>query len=101
MNMNFFKRFDKVVFGTWKMFDKKDYQKYSTLVSKMKDDKKQKIIPTNQSNFEQLKQFQEKYNLSPELHSKLKNVKALKVVARLKKRKKKLLMIFKKIKNKN
>ena len=91
MNMNFFKRFDKVVFGTWKMFDKKDYQKYSTLVSKMKDDKKQKIIPTNQSNFEQLKQFQEKYNLSPELHSKIKECQGSKSSCQVKEKKEEII----------
>ena len=91
MNMNFFKRFDKVLFGTWKMFDKKDYQKYSTLVSEMKDDKNQKVIPTNQSNFQQLEQFKRKYNLDNNLHNKIKDCQGSKNSCQVKEKKQEIL----------
>ena len=76
MNMNFFKKFDKVVLGTWKSFNKEDFQKYSTMVSSMVDvtsDKpNQKFISTSKSNFEQLNELKKKYNLDDNIHSKIK-----------------------------
>ena len=57
MNMNYFKKFDKVVFSVWRSFNYADYQKFSQLASKNEPN----IIPKNLSTTKQLEAFQEKY----------------------------------------
>lgn len=57
MNMNYFKKFDKVVFSVWRSFNYGDYQKYSDLANK----KEPEIIPKNLSTTKQLEAFQVKY----------------------------------------
>lgn len=57
MNMNYFKKFDKVVFSVWRSFNYGDYQKYSDLAHK----KEPEIIPKNLSTTKQLEAFQVKY----------------------------------------
>ena len=59
MNMNYFKKFDKVVFSVWRSFNYGDYQKYSDLAHK----KEPEIIPKNLSTTKQLEAFQVKYKL--------------------------------------
>ena len=75
MNMNFFKKFDKIVLASWKSYDKKDYETYSKAVSSMKDTTSDKpgqtFITTNKSNFEQLDEFKKKYDLDPTIHQKI------------------------------
>ena len=63
MNMNYFKNFDKVLFHTWKAYDKQDYDKYSKQLDDLNksSNKKQKIVRTNQSNYKQIQDFQNKY----------------------------------------
>jgi len=55
--MNYFKKFDKVVFSVWRSFNYADYQKFSQLASKNEPN----IIPKNLSTTKQLEAFQEKY----------------------------------------
>jgi hypothetical protein len=64
MGMNYFKNFDKVLFHTWKAYNKEDYDKCSKLLDELNksSSKKEKIVRTNKSNFQQIQDFQEKYN---------------------------------------
>lgn len=76
MNMNFFKKFDKVILNTWKSFDKKDFEKYSKIVSSMIDKSSKKpnqtFISTSKSNFQQLEEFKKQYDLDSNIHNKIK-----------------------------
>ena len=64
MDMNYFNNFDKVLFHTWKAYDKEDYDKSSKRLDDLNksSSKKQKIVRTNQSNFKQIQDFQKKYD---------------------------------------
>ena len=42
MNMNYFKKFDKVVFSVWRQFNRSDYQKFSKLSTEVTPD----VVPT-------------------------------------------------------
>ena len=57
MNMNYFKKFDKVVFSVWRQFNRTDYNKYSDLATK----KAPQIVPKNLSSKKQLEAYQVKY----------------------------------------
>lgn len=64
MGMNYFKNFDKVLFHTWRSYDRDDYEKCSTKLDELNNSvsKNKKIVRTNQSNFKQMKDFENKYN---------------------------------------
>ena len=66
MNMNYFKNFDKVLFNTWRTFDKDDYEAYSKKIDKANSSLKgkEKVIRKNQSNFKQLDDYQKKYSIN-------------------------------------
>ena len=60
MNMNYFKKFDKVVFTAWRQFNRDDYKKYSDLSTK----KAPLIVPKNLSSKKQLDAYQVKYGFN-------------------------------------
>ena len=60
MNMNYFKKFDKVVFGIWKSYNFADYKKYSDIITK----KQPEVIPKNISTTKQLEAYQKKYDFN-------------------------------------
>jgi hypothetical protein len=60
MNMNYFKKFDKVVFGIWRSYNFADYKKYSDIITK----KEPEVIPKNISAKKQLEAYQTKYDFN-------------------------------------
>ena len=66
MNMNYFKKFDKVVFAVWRQFNRSDYQKFSKLSTEATPD----VVPKNLSSKKQLEAYQEKYgfNISKKIY---------------------------------
>lgn len=58
MGMNYFKKFDKVIFAVWLSYNRDDYLKYT---EKMKE-KNPNIITKNVSAKKQLEQYQQKYS---------------------------------------
>jgi hypothetical protein len=60
MNMNYFKKFDKVIFSVWRSFNYVDYQKYSDIITK----KEPEVIPKNISAKKQLEAYQTKYDFN-------------------------------------
>lgn len=64
MNLNYFKKFDKVIFDTWKKFNNEDYIKYSNIIKNLKTDDNQSIIPKNLTSGQQIKKYEEKYNFN-------------------------------------
>jgi len=60
MNMNYFKKFDKVIFSVWRSFNYADYQKYSDIITK----KEPEVIPKNISAKKQLEAYQTKYDFN-------------------------------------
>lgn len=58
MGMNYFKKFDKVIFAVWRSHNMEDYVTYT---NKMKE-KKPNLIPKNVSAKKQLEHYQQKYS---------------------------------------
>ena len=60
MGMNYFKKFDKVLFSVWKSHNMEDYFKYTEQIKEKKPD----IISKHLSSKKQLEQYQEKYKFN-------------------------------------
>ena len=66
MGMNYFHNFDKVLFNTWRSYDREDYETLSKQLDEKNSSLKtsEKVVRKNQSNFKQLDDYQKKYNIN-------------------------------------